>query len=157
MAMTMEELIERTVVMRGEKAEEVRQAYIERFVDTKSEGFQRYIAVRVPFEDGLYYTGYLWDCLKHSELITEDQLLADLSLRKAVQVLWDLHSAERILIEDYWKFPRDAILRLDARDLASGLTYLPEDIYIFDDSLGWSLILTHEYLDGQSRYCLKAT
>lgn len=36
----------------------------------------------------------------------------------------------------------------------SNLTYLPEDIYIFDKSFKWTIILTHEEVEGE-RYCFK--
>jgi hypothetical protein len=33
------------------------------------------------------------------------------------------------------------------------LPTLPEDVYFFDDSLSWTVVLTHED-DGKRRYCV---
>ncbi len=141
---SLEEFQQKTIVIQGERADILRQAYIDRFVDTESELYKTRIAVRRPFRDGLFYTGYLWECLKHSERIAEDQINDDRLLDKIVYVFWDLHSSEKIWIKDYWKFPKDAVLQLKYRDVLQGSQYLPEDIYIFDDSMEWSLIFTHE-------------
>ena len=46
------------------------------------------------------------------------------------------------------------MLELSYKDLMQGEEFLPEDIYIFDCSFDWTIVLTHEDIDGQ-RYCLK--
>ena len=61
-----------------------------------------------------------------------------------VVVFWDIHSKERIFVPDYWKFPKDAVLQLSGKLLAGNLGYLPEDLYICDNSFAWADILTHE-------------
>ncbi len=68
-------------------------------------------------------------------------------------MLWDLHSNERIYVADYWKFPKEAVLLLSATDLAAGLDFLPDDIYVFDRTFDWSIVFTHEYTADQRRYC----
>ena len=60
-----------------------------------------------------------------------------------------------VLIEDYWRFEKDAVLKLDFETLIEGEKYLPEDIYIFDKNITWTLIKTHEDIDGKS-YCIKS-
>jgi hypothetical protein len=152
--MTLEEFANRVSVIEGDQADGIRQQYIDRFVDTDSDWFQQRIAVLKPFTDGLLYTGYLWDCLVHWERISEDQVLESLRTLDVVSVFWDQHSAARIPVEDYWKFPKRSVLELSALDLGAGLEYLPEDIYIFDDRLNWSLIFTHEFDNG--RVCVRA-
>jgi hypothetical protein len=142
--MTLEEFKQRVTLIRGERAESLRQHYIDCFVNTESRYFQERIATRTMFKDELLYTGYLWDCLKRPERITEEQLLAELRTHGAVYVFWDLQSSEQIHVENYWKFPKESVLQLDARDLEAGFEYLPEDLYIFDDRMDWSLIPTHE-------------
>lgn len=57
---------------------------------------------------------------------------------------WDIHSCERILIPDYWKFPKKSCLELNFNDLCSNRKFLPEDIYIFDRSFKWTIVFTHE-------------
>jgi hypothetical protein len=70
-----------------------------------------------------------------------------------VLVLWDLHPDGRVLVEDYWKFERDDVLSLDFKLLLGNLRHLPEDVYIFDRSFRWTLVLTHEHV-GDKRWCL---
>ncbi len=145
-------------VLRGSRAHEIRRKYIQSFVDTTTPVYRDRIAVTRPFGDGKYYVGYLWDCLKHSRLIAEDEAVQDLSWRVTpLYVLWDLHSNEQIYIKDYWNFPKDAVLILAAKDLVVGRQFLPEDIYTFDDSFGWSIVFTHEYFGNQQRDCRIAT
>jgi len=66
--------------------------------------------------------------------------------------LWDIHTCEKILIEDYWKFPKERVIKVDVTSLKEGLEYLPEDIYIFNYDFSWTYILTHED-DGKGRIC----
>ena len=67
--------------------------------------------------------------------------------------MWDIHSCDRIFIPDYWKFPKNAVLFADAwKDTFR--RELPEDIYVFDDTLSWSVIFTHETDEKAESYCL---
>lgn len=81
-------------------------------------------------------------------------LCEELLNKKEVLVLWDIHSCDRIFIENYWKFPKDKVIMVDAKWLIDGLEYLPEDIYIFDYNFSWTYIITHEY-DDERRICMK--
>lgn len=67
----------------------------------------------------------------------------------------DIHSCERIFADEYWKFGKDAVLKINFETLIKGEIYLPEDIYIFDENLTWTLIKTHENIKGKC-YCLKS-
>lgn len=69
--------------------------------------------------------------------------------------MWDVHSCDRILIPNYWKYPKSSVLHVDCWD-DKILYTLPEDIYLFDDSLNWTYILTHETNATGSRYCVFA-
>lgn len=145
-------------VIGGTDAEQMRKRYVLRFVDTESERFRQSIAVRTAFADGSYYTGYLWDCMKASVVVAEKEIVRDLErVDQAIYVMWDLHSAQRIKIPNYWKFPKEAVLSLTPRQLLAGLVYLPEDIYIFDSELIRTWIFTHEYMDNGQRFCLAGT
>ncbi len=150
---TLEDFRERVTVITGPEADHIRDRYIGRFIDTSSEHYATYIATRTQYRDGLYYSGYLWDSLKCGQVIPEAKILNRPDPEsETVYVMWDLHSDEHIFIEEYWKFPRDAVLELTYRDLMAGLCYLPEDIYIFDRDYTWSLILTHESWEAHARY-----
>ena len=67
--------------------------------------------------------------------------------------MWDIHSAERIFIPNYWKYPKECILYVEmwSEDMYKEL---PEDIYIFDDTFTWSAIYTHEIDLNDAPYCL---
>lgn len=141
-------------IIDGKKADTLRGFLIERFIDTQKDHFKKYIENLKEYSDGLCYTGYLWDCLKSSDQIEFNDIKALLNL-KEVYVLWDIHTEERIFIENYWRFKKKDVLKLDFQVLIENLNYLPEDIYIFDESFKWLLVLTHEFENGK-RWCLKS-
>jgi hypothetical protein len=97
----------------------------------------------------------LWDCLKNPRRIALRALLKRVLGKKQVFVLWDIHSSDRIWIRDYWLFPKSSVLEVPTEVLVSNLVFLPEDVYLFDKSFRWSLILTHEDIHG-GRFCLAA-
>ncbi|MBP2658661.1 MAG: hypothetical protein H6Q69_1693 [Firmicutes bacterium] len=101
------------------------------------------------------YTGYLWECLIGAKCINFKEFDSYRSAIKEVLAFWDIHSKEKIWIPEYWKFGKDTVLKLTFEDLMDNLEYLPEDIYIFDETLQWTLILTHEDVDGE-RICEKS-
>ena len=137
------------------KGERLRDQYIEKFINIENELYQERIVNRHKFCDGYCYLGYLWDYLKSPCVISGDYIKTIAKSIDEVYVFWDIHSCERILIKNYWKYAKDAILRLNFSTLLIGQKYLPEDIYIFDDSFSWTLIKTHEDIDGKC-YCLKS-
>lgn len=162
--LSLEDFKERVTVITGPEADRIRDRYIDRFVDTGSQYYAAYIEMRKRYRDGLYYFGYLWDTLKHRRVIPEAEILDRPNLAgEAVYAMWDLHSEEKIFIEDYWKFPREAVLELSYADLIAGLEHLPKDIYIFGRDYTWSLILTHESWDAHDGWeanphlCLEAS
>ena len=72
-----------------------------------------------------------------------------------VLVFWDIHSSDKIWIKDYWKFGKDSMIKLKYSNFLDNLEYFPEDVYIYDESLKWTIVLTHEDNDGV-RICAKA-
>lgn len=110
----------------------IRSKYINEFVNTEHEQYHQQIQLKHKFRDGYCYAGYLWDYIKNPIIIDKKyfEVLADKINR--VFVFWDIHSCERILIEDYWKFDKDSVIEIDFNVLLEGEAYLPEDIYIFD-------------------------
>ena len=93
--------------------------------------------------------------LKEPIVITKDYFETIAAGIGEVYVFWDIHSCERIFIEDYWKFDKEVVLKMDLKTLIKGEKYLPEDIYIFDVDCEWTMIKTHEYIDKKC-YCLKS-
>ena len=131
----------------------IRQKYIQAFINTNSHYFIDTIKKVENFKDGLCYTGYLWDCLKSCTVISEKKAEDILEEKKDIYVMWDIHSCEKIFIPNYWKYPKMSVLLVD-RWTKKINEELPEDIYFFDDSFSWSIIFTHETNAKGRRYCL---
>ena len=141
------------IILDSQKSDALRCNYINNFVDIASTYYKENIEQKTMFSDGLCYTGYLWDCLLNPSIISEskaDQLLKD---KQKIFIMWDIHSCDRILIPDYWKFPKTRILGAD-NWLETFKDDLPEDVYVFDDTFSWSVIFTHETDVKENRYCL---
>ena len=148
------ELFEKMVEILDEATgDKLRKRYIETFINTDHELYREHIEVRHQFCDGYGYLGYLWDFIKHPVIIEKEYIEAVAENIGEVYVFWDIHSCERIFIKDYWKFGKKAVLKVDLKTLLEGWNYLPEDIYIFDKTMAWTLIKTHEDMDGKC-YCL---
>jgi hypothetical protein len=131
-----------------------RQSYLEAFVDTDCEHYQRYIAAPRQFSDGVHYEGYIWDCLRLPIRITYRHIRNELATHSDVLVMADDHSRDRIIGPPLWPFPAYSVARFPSSLLVEWLRSLPEDIYVFDSSVSWTLVLTHEH-DDKRRYCLR--
>ena len=140
-------------ILNSEESDFLRSEYIQTFVNTNSTFYAEYIENKQMFSDGLCYTGYLWDCLLSPNVISEykaDMLLLD---KQNVFIMWDIHSCDRIHIPNYWKYPKPSVLFADCWSEVVK-SELPEDIYVFDEALSWSVIYTHETNAKERRYCL---
>jgi hypothetical protein len=138
-----------------------RTQYIERFVNINTEYYTKNIATTSKFHDGECYNGYLWDTLFSWQKIKFSDLENHLpSSAQKVLAFWDIHSSERIFIDNYWVFGKKDVIELISHDLLKYLDLLPEDLYILDRNLEWSTILTHETEGDEdwpaSRIVLKA-
>ena len=68
---------------------------------------------------------------------------------KGFLCLADLHSGPGSFPEPY-----DGAIAFESYDeFAATESSLPEDLYLFDESLLWLVVLTHEDIDGR-RHCL---
>lgn len=141
------------LVLDVEKSNMLREKYISAFINTKSPSYIERIKTLTQFSDGLCYVGYLWDCLKKPVVVSKAELVRRLKNKKNIYIMWDLHSADRIFIPNYWKHPKECVLFVEtwSEDLYEEL---PEDIYIFDDTFTWSAIFTHETDINNDPYCL---
>ena len=146
----------------------LRQRYIDRFIDTTLDQYEDHITTLKQFDDGQCYIGYLWDFIKGNDKYqyerTMEQALLYLSEKKLVYVMWDIFTKDhvrvnRILSDNY---PKDTIIAVDSTELCHTITaewdeweengqYLPSDIYVFDDSMQWSVIFTHEGWDSWTK------
>lgn len=128
-----------------------RQGYIEAFVDTSSENYVRRIAQPRHFSDGIHYHGYLWECLRSATRITIQRFRLEVIRRPDVFVMADDHSRD-LVGAPLWPYPALSVARFGPRALLQALDSLPEDIYVFDSSVSWTLVLTHEN-DEKRRIC----
>jgi hypothetical protein len=147
-----EDFIENVKAVDKDYAVLLRQIYIESFVDTAKDHYKDFILKKTTYIDGDFYQGYLWEYFFKAKQISRFFLTNTLIEKEKVYVMWDVHSCERINVaaynksgnKRYWLFDRDDVLQTVPSNLLEGLNFLPEDIYIFDDTFEWSLCLTHE-------------
>jgi hypothetical protein len=130
-----------------------RQGYIDAFVDTSKEYYVQRIAKQQQFSDGMHNSGYLWDCLRVSSRITVQRFENEICLQSEVLVMADDHSRDQIPGAPLWPYAPHSVARLSPQELLEIRASLPEDIYVFDNSLNWTLVLTHEH-DNRRRLCL---
>src|SRR5690348_699401 len=88
-----------------------RRAYLNAFVDTTCEHYQRYIASPRQFSDGFHYEGYIWDCLRSPSRITIDRFRHEVVLHAEVLVMADDHSRDRIPGAPLWPYPPYSVAR----------------------------------------------
>ena len=138
------------------EANQIREKYVSCFINTNMDYDVDNIKKRIMCRDGMCYTGYLWDCLKNKYLVSEKECISYIENIENIYIFWDIHSQDRIFIPDYWKYPKDAVLKLRYKEFIENINNLPEDIYIVDDTFEWSIALTHETDAQQNRYCLFA-
>jgi|SRR5579884_3597380 len=131
-------------VLRGAVAAAIRNRFMSEFVDIDRPWYRENIAMLHRYKDGEFYTGYLWEVLDRWQPTSEDELIARSMTMGSAYALWDLHSSEKILIPNYWKFPRDAVLNGLASVILTAQDILPKDLYVFDVEFKVCLVLTHE-------------
>lgn len=143
--MELEQFKQTVTVLPTDEAQFWRRRYIDQFVNVTGEYYRQHVAKYKKFSDGLCYEGYLWDCLvKEAQVVTDRKLKRLLRKKGRVLSMWDVRSREHIFIKDYWKFPKRAVLSLEADVLLDNLQHLPEDLYLFDRVLNWTCVFTHE-------------
>lgn len=130
-----------------------RLAYLDGFVDTTSEHYVRYIASPRQFSDGIHYEGYIWDCLRSPARISFQRFCLEVSRHSELLVMADDHSRDRVVGAPLWPFPPQSVARFEPQKLSNSLSILPEDIYVFDSSVSWTLVLTHEHTPKKRICC----
>lgn len=148
-------MTESVKILRPDESKALREAYITAFVDTSSKHYKEHVSVVTQFSDGLHYTGYLWDNLRNWRRITYEQLVQSIMRYPKVNVMADNHSRDRVVNAPLWPYPTNSIILLSPNLLVQMLQALPEDFYVFDSSLAWTLIMTHEH-DAEQRICIAA-
>ena len=115
-----------------------------------------YFRERVQNVQHAAYSGYLWDCVANPEIISADVFLRGLCCYKAAFFMSDCHPAEKAENDVSRDLLSGSVFRARVIDVAAVLGQLPEDLYFFDEDMGWTLIVTHEYVNG-IRWCIRAT
>lgn len=126
------------------EANKYRTLYINKYIDTRSKCYTERVEKQYLFSDGLCYTGYLWDFLKTPSIIQESHLDNYRRFLRDILVFWDNHSKDRIRINNYWKFGKKSMINLDYNLFLDNMKFFPEDIYLTDRELAWTIVFTHE-------------
>lgn len=134
-------------------SDNIRKEYIACFVNSDCEYYINKIHKLTRFNDGMCYTGYLWDCLKNKFIMSEEQCLENIRVHDKFYIFWDIHSKERIFIPNYWKYPKTAVIQMDYQEFIESRDTFPEDIYVVDKTFLWSVVFTHEVDENQERFC----
>ena len=93
--------------------------------------------------------------MEERKVISEQQGVQLLNKKRDIYLMWDIHSAQKILVPNYWKYPKKSVLMAKQWE-SDMMKELPEDLYLFDSSFLWSVIFTHETDLVGKRYCLCA-
>lgn len=151
------------------KAGELREKFIKAFVDTSTEYFKNNIENVKPtdIQYDTYTCAYLRDTLYRdtSAVIPFDGAIRIISEKKRVYTMWDIQATpvfsdpDTPFLKPHYLdvYKSDTVIEWDSDELAALLedelgdydatdcerNTLPEDIYVFDDSLDWSVIFTH--------------
>ena len=126
------------------QADEYRKRYINKYINTNSKFYIDRIETLTQFSDGLCCTGYLWESLKSPMFIHEEQIETYRSKLKQVLIFWDNNSKDRIYIKDYWKFGKKTMVRVAYNLFLDHAHFFPEDVYLTDETLQWTIVFTHE-------------
>jgi hypothetical protein len=111
------------------------------------------LATQQLFSDGMHDSGYLWDCLRMPSRITVQRFENEICVHSEVLVMADDHSRDQVPGAPLWPYAPHSVARFSPLELLEVRTSLPEDIYVFDNSLNWTLVLTHEH-DNRRKLCL---
>ncbi|MBP1993930.1 hypothetical protein [Paenibacillus eucommiae] len=116
------------------KSRELRNKVIENFINTNHEYFHNYIN-----RD----EAYLWDMIKNelihkSQQVSLDYINKNFSQLKDVFIQWDF---------DILKIGKEYVFEADFHTIILNINKFPKDLYIFDESVNWMIIQTHECLN----------
>lgn len=127
----------------------------EKFIRTDSDVFQYRIKNKRLCSDGFHSSGYLWDCLKDYQKISERALYLKLEGLGAFYVTADDLSRDQVLNGRIWPFRQESVAEFSFDEFYGVRDRLPEDLYFFTREMDFLLVLTHED-DRKRRICLCA-
>lgn len=140
----------------GKEAVELRELYAEAFLDTQGERYHRYLKAATKDAPA----GLMWDCLPalQEKKIVESECtcLWQIERRTDLYVIWDvcaygwgLWHPKPSVVPSYYDTP--AVMRMRSEEFSAHYKDFPDDVYVFDDSLSWTAILTHEYYGAHDK------
>ncbi len=104
--------------------------------------------VRRRFETAFLRAGievaHMWGGLRDRQRVSLARLWATVAAAEVVHVMWDPPGDDRIGHLCDRVFGPFAVLECRVVDLERGVDWLPDDLYLFDESYTWSAIFTHE-------------
>ena len=92
---------EKVEILDKKRGKELRNKYINRFINTDHKIYKEQIQIYHKFTDGYCYLGYLWDCILNPIVIDEAKFEEKARRIGKVYAFWDIHSCERILIKTH--------------------------------------------------------
>ncbi|RAT96639.1 hypothetical protein [Brevibacillus sp. Leaf182] len=125
-----------------ERSKSLKERYVSIFFDTESCSFRRFVYKRYVSQ----YRGFLWELARFNnndkgiirEGLSKNEAATFLLQKGEVLVFWEGYSTfgkEMI---------RDKIMKMDAKQLLENYTRFTLDMYIFDETLTWTVIFQHE-------------
>lgn len=86
----------------------------------------------------------MWNALRHRQRVSLARLWATVAGRETVMVMWDHPDLSAGRPPHPTAFSPCAVLECRVADLERGVDWLPDDLYVFDDTYTWSAVFTHQ-------------
>ena len=142
-------------VITGDEARVLKNMFIDRFVDKQSSWYHALLK-QLQESQGKHYHGCLWDSLFRANLrvVPMDYVANHLRQYESVYLFWDNHPEICFTWRNpHWSYPKNCLLRLSFSQWEEMKDLLPEDCYLFDETLTWAVALTHEESSPGCRVC----
>lgn len=123
MTMTLEEFVEAATLRTPDEAADVRRRFDDAFLRAGPS------------------TGLRWERLRRRQRVSLARLWATVAGVEVVDLMWDPPARTRHP-QPCVPFGADAVVRCRVEDLERGVEWLPEDLYVFDETFTWSAIFT---------------
>ncbi len=141
-------------ILGQEYANKLRSDFIDKFTDKALPFYKKTLRLH-NYYDGMCYNGYIWEVMKPTCIVNRNTALTLLEQKNSVYVMWDIRTMKNVGQRFHYKVPKDMVIKIEGNILAEQLrkdfsplskevSFLPEDIYIFDDSFEWYIVFTHE-------------
>ncbi|MNH98229.1 hypothetical protein D3C73_509480 [compost metagenome] len=121
---------------------QLKNAYMDAFAHQRSATLIHYTHPTLDEKFGEICFSYLWDNLVSSDVISPEELRDYAHVLDQVYFFWDAHPNLSLL----WSLGRTHMYKMNYSSLLDHYfaRNLSDDMYICDESMTWTLILTHE-------------